>query len=208
MTRSSIVRATWLAMTLASASGVLLSAPAASAQTQRDAAAEAYIQTEASRGLAILKAGRETAEFPAFIDQAADVPRISRFVLGKYARSVDPAKYQSFAAAFRVYADGVFESRFAEYRNGVLKVTGSTVRKPGDVVVASEVTGAGAPEPVAWRVISAGGGWKIVDVQVAGVWLAITEQQDFVSTLDNNRGDLGVLTRQLQSQNSAGRSRS
>ncbi|HQT52523.1 MAG TPA: ABC transporter substrate-binding protein, partial [Phenylobacterium sp.] len=31
-----------------------------------------------------------------------------------------------------------------------------------------------------------------------GVWLAITQQQDFVSTIDNAGGDISVLIAQLQ----------
>jgi phospholipid transport system substrate-binding protein len=60
---------------------------------------------------------------------------------------------------------------------------------------------------VAWRVIGTGGGWKVVDVQLKGVWLAITEQQDFVSTIDNAHGDISVLIARLQrdTQKPAGR---
>jgi phospholipid transport system substrate-binding protein len=51
---------------------------------------------------------------------------------------------------------------------------------------------------VNWRVLRGSAGWRVVDVQVAGVWLAITEQQDFVSTLDNHGGDINVLISQLR----------
>ena len=37
----------------------------------------------------------------------------------------------------------------------------------------------------------------MVDVQVKGVWLAITQQQDFVSTIDNHGGNIDVLIKQL-----------
>jgi phospholipid transport system substrate-binding protein len=46
-------------------------------------------------------------------------------------------------------------------------------------------------------VLNDGSGWKVVDVQVSGVWLAITQQQDFVSTIDNNGGKVDVLIAQL-----------
>jgi phospholipid transport system substrate-binding protein len=49
-------------------------------------------------------------------------------------------------------------------------------------------------------VLGESGGWRVVDVQVAGVWLAITEQQDFVSTIDNAGGNVDVLIAQLQKQ--------
>jgi phospholipid transport system substrate-binding protein len=57
---------------------------------------------------------------------------------------------------------------------------------------------------VNWRVIRGPNGYRAVDVQVAGVWLAITEQQDFVSTLDNHNGDINVLINQLRRQSGGG----
>jgi phospholipid transport system substrate-binding protein len=37
-------------------------------------------------------------------------------------------------------------------------------------------------------------------VQVSGIWLAITQQQDFVSTIDNAGGNVDVLIGQLEKQ--------
>ena len=78
-------------------------------------------------------------------------------------------------------------------------VTGSQVRKPGDVIVVTAFTGAENSQPIdlAWRVLGGGSNWKIVDVQVKGVWLAITQQQDFISTIDNHGGNVDVLINQL-----------
>jgi phospholipid transport system substrate-binding protein len=68
------------------------------------------------------------------------------------------------------------------------------------VVVNTTISGGQLDQPVAvaWRVLGAQGSWKVVDVQFKGVWLAITQQQDFVSTIDNAKGDVGVLIAQLQ----------
>ncbi len=177
------------------------------AQSVRDASAEAFVQREAQRALQILQGGDPTpakkAEFRAFVDQVADVPRITGFVLGKYRRTATPAQYQDFAQAFRQYANGVYESRLGQYSGQGLKVTGSIVKSPGDVIVSSVITGdrTGKTSNVDWRVLkSSDGRWRVVDVEVQGVWLAITEQQDFVSTLDNSRGDIASLARQLRSQ--------
>ncbi|MDB5433037.1 MAG: hypothetical protein JWP35_4153 [Caulobacter sp.] len=182
-----------------------LAAPARAAAA-RDASAEAFVQTEASRALTIL-AGKasvaaKTQAFRAFVDQVADVPRITNFVLGKYARSITPAQRGQFAPLFREYASNVYESRLGEYRGEKLRVTGSVIRQPGDVVVESEVYGGQLRSPVVvkWRVSKAGAGWKVIDVQVAGVWLAITQQQDFVSTIDNAGGNVDVLINQLRQQ--------
>ncbi len=186
---------------------VALSATPAFAEAERDAQAEAFVANEASRALTILNQGGATAqkkaEFRAFIDQVADVPRITDFVLGKYLRTISPQQHQAFAQAFRLYANGVYESRLGQYHGERLRVTGSIVRAPGDVVVTSQIVGGQVTTPteVKWRVIrGADGRYRAVDVSIEGVWLAITEQQDFVSTLDNHHGDINVLIGQLRSQ--------
>lgn len=201
----SFARSSALLLALCAAPATLVvsaAAPAAAQSSARDASAEAFVQTEANAALNILRSGNVGAEkqqFRAFVDRVADVPRVSRFVLGKYARSATPAQMAEFDEVFRAYANGVYESRLGQYGGQGLKVTGSIVRKPGDVVVQSQITGPKA-QVVQWRVVQSGGGWRVVDVNVAGVWLALTQQQDFVSTLDNNRGDINVLIRQLRSQ--------
>jgi phospholipid transport system substrate-binding protein len=187
-----------------------VSTPAAAQATRQHAAptAEAFVQSEANRALAILRDSSMSVsvkkqEFYSFINQVADVPKITEFVLGRYRRGLTPAQYSAFADAFRAYADSVYESRLSDYHGQGLQVTGSISRSPDDAVVTSVITGAGASgasSVVNWRVLRGDDGrWHVVDVQAQGVWLAIVEQQDFASTLANHNGDIAVLTRQLQS---------
>jgi phospholipid transport system substrate-binding protein len=199
-----------LALTLGLAAFVL---PAASsAQGARDAGAEQFVQTEAQKVISVLangslSAAQKNASFHQLIDQVADVPRITTFVLGKYARTITPAQSAKFSAVFRTYAEGVYQNRLNDYHGETLKVTGSVARKPGDVIVSTVVTGGQVdkPLPVSWRVLGGGSSWKVVDVQVQGVWLAITQQQDFVSTIDNAGGNIDVLIAQLQRGRPAGK---
>ena len=208
---------------LAAALAVAVAAPLgmatlpASAQAVRghgDASAEAFVQAEASKGVAILNdrslsVGAKKQAFYGFVNQTADVPRITSFVLGRYRRQVSPAQYRQFAEVFRQYADSVYEGRLGDYHGEKLQVTGSLVRAPGDVVVSSLVTGGdfkGQPV-VNWRVLKGADGWKIVDVQAQGVWLAVVEQQDFTSTLANANGDINVLINQLRTQAAGGAAR-
>lgn len=175
------------------------------AQASRDAQAEQFVQTKAQRVITVLADSKQSvaqkkATFHAAIDELADVPKITNFVLGKYARTITPEQRARFVPAFRTYAEGVYQNRIDDYHGEVLKVTGSTVRKPGDVIVNTTISGGqiGQPLPVSWRVMGGGANWKVVDVQFKGVWLAITQQQDFVSTIDNAGGKIDVLISQLQ----------
>ena len=180
---------------------------AALAQAPRDAGAEQFVQSQAQRVISILSdKGRPTAEkirvFRGIVDEIADVPRITGFVLGKYARTITPAQHDHFARVFREFAQNVYEGRLGDFHGETVKVTGSVVRKPGDVVVATTISGGKLDRPVqaSWRVLGSGSSWKVVDVQVSGIWLAITQQQDFVSTIDNAGGNIDVLIAQLEKQ--------
>ena len=135
------------------------------------------------------------------VDQIADFRKISSFVLGKYARVLTPAQRQRFEVAFKTYAQRLFQTQMASFKGDQLKVTGSAVRAPGDSVVTTLVTGdkSAGPLVVSWRVLGAGAGFKVVDVQTRGVWLAITLQQDFVSTIDNAGGSVEALIQRLES---------
>jgi phospholipid transport system substrate-binding protein len=171
----------------------------------RDPGAEAFVQTKAQRVISVLaNKGMPDAQkkqvFHQAVDELADVPRITNFVLGKYARTITPDQRARFTPVFRTYAENVYQNRIDDYRGEQLKVTGSVVRKPGDVIVNTTISGGQitTPLPVAWRVLGGGQNWKVVDVQFKGIWLAITQQQDFVSTIDNAGGNIDVLINQLQ----------
>ena len=203
-----------LAMALAAAPlGATVLAPApAMAQRARDASAEAFVQAQAQRAIAILanrslSRPQKAAQFRAFVDQVVDVPRVTTFVLGKYARIASPAQRAQFAQVFRAYATGVYENRLGDYGGERVQVTGSAVRRPGDVVVTTLISGGdlSRPETVRWRLVRSGPNWRIVDVEVRGVYLAVTQQADFTSTLDNAGGDINVLINQLRRQTSARR---
>lgn len=182
-----------------------IASPALAQGGARDLGAEQFVQARAQKIIGVLadkglSNAQKNAAFHQAVDELADVPRITNFVLGKYARTITPEQKARFSTAFRAYAEGVYQNRLGDYHGETLKVTGSVVRKPGDVIVNTVVAGGqvGKPLPVAWRVLGSGGTWKVVDVQVSGVWLAITQQQDFVSTIDNAGGNIDVLISQLQ----------
>lgn len=183
----------------------LLTPAVALARVTRDAVAEQFVQTEGQKALAVvtnkaLTPPARDAAFRQMIDQLADFQRISGFVLGKYARVIAPAQRQRFNAVFKGYAQRLFQTHLTAFKGNQLKVTGSVVRGPGDTVVNTVVSGdpKSGPLPVAWRILGGPGTYKAVDVQTRGVWLAITLQQDFVSTIDNAGGNVDALITRLE----------
>ena len=173
-----------------------------------DEGAEAFVSTHANEALSILSdASMPLAEkkehFRALVDEIADVPRVTRFVLGRYARDADPAEMEEFSEVFRDYAIGVYENRLGDYAGETLHVTGSTDRNERDVIVHTEIEG-GAQEdelPVNWRVLTGDdGSRKVVDVEVYGVWLAINQREEIVGIIQANNGSIAAASRSLREQ--------
>jgi phospholipid transport system substrate-binding protein len=174
------------------------------AHAARSAEAEVFVASEGQKVLALLgdrglsEAVRQS-RLAASMDALADFNRISAFVLGRHARTLTPVQRQRFNQVFRAHVQRVFLKQLVAYRGGQLRVTGSAARSPTDAVINSLVRVGSTDEAVNWRVLGAPGALKVVDVQAKGVWLAITLQQDFVSTIDNAGGDVEVLVRKLES---------
>jgi phospholipid transport system substrate-binding protein len=194
------IRLTRRGLVLAAGALALSSAPAL-AQGAHDPSAEQFVQSAAQKTLGILRqpatAQRDHA-FAQAVDELVDLSKISGFVLGKYGRTITPEQRARFDTAFRRYAESVYEKRLMDYRHSTLKVTSSQTRKPGEVIVHAQLSGGDSPLETSWRVIGGGGAWKIIDLEFEGVWLGITQQQDFVSTVDNAGGDVNVLISQLE----------
>lgn len=180
----------------------------ASAAAYADTAAETFVTQKANEALQILNESDiplqdKKARFRALVDEVADVPRITRFVLGRYSRGLDQAELAAFSEAFRSYAIGVYEERLGDYAGETLEVTGSTERAPGDVVVHTQIAGGnqGEPLPVNWRVLTNDAGeMRVVDVEVYGVWLAINQREEIVGIIENNRGQVAAATQALRSK--------
>ena len=166
--------------------------------------AETFVQQSVNRGVALLTdkalpSDQRRAQVEDLLGTIMNTRRLALFCLGKVAATAPPADVDAFATAFRAYSERVYRDRLNDYRGEAVKVTGSTVRKPGDVIVHTQISGGQLKEPVlvSWRVLGGEGSWRVVDVEFKGVWLAIAQQQDFVSTLDNAHGDIDVLISKL-----------
>nr|QQZ51477.1 ABC transporter substrate-binding protein [Phenylobacterium glaciei] len=190
------------AVALAGMAAAAMAQPAAR-RSARDLQAEAFVEVQAQKVLSVLadrglSLAQKQQAFRKLIDQIADVPKITNFVLGKYARTITPAQRAKFNTVFRAYAESVYQSRISEFRARPCGSADRSLGRPATWWSTPWSWGGRDPIPVSWRVLGSGAAWKIVDVQIRGVWLAITQQQDFVSTIDNAGGDIGVLIAQLQ----------
>jgi len=172
----------------------------------RDQGAEQFVQTQGQRLISILADKSQAlpdkmVAFRAAVDDIADVPEITTFVLGKYARSITPAQMQEFAPLFEDYVQNMFLQHLGDFHADTLTVQSSAARVPGEVLVKTTLTGPNAkPTELSWRVVGSGSSWKLIDVEISGGSLAFFLRNDFVSTIDDQEGDIGALISRLQQE--------
>jgi phospholipid transport system substrate-binding protein len=167
--------------------------------------AESFVADNVHNGFDILNdkaasAAQRKERFAAFLLGLTDVKRVAIFLLGKYAAAATPADTDAYYAAYQDYILAVYQSYFAQYAGQTLKVLDSRERAPQDFVVrTSMVGGSNAPMEIDFRVRTDGAKPVLVDLSVAGVWLALAQRDQFTSVLAQNNGDIKALTAHLRS---------
>jgi phospholipid transport system substrate-binding protein len=170
-----------------------------------DDGARAFTQTLIDQGFAILRDTRQdkaarVGRFNAFILAHMDARKTALFTLGHYRRGAPDGVVEPFVAAFTDYSTAIYGAHLVDYSAATLRVTGDLPNKPGDVTVTTLAEGGGLREPlrIAFRLASVGGTYKIIDVQVEGIWLSVEQREQFASALAQNRGDIASLTAALK----------
>jgi phospholipid transport system substrate-binding protein len=123
-----------------------------------------------------------------------DCPGIARFVLGRYWRTASEEEQQEFVKLFEDYVVFVYTARLSNFGGEALKVRGS--RSDGDgVIVSTDVVSPGTASPmrIDWRLVTGNGAYKISDVIVEGVSMAVTQRSEFASVVQRNGGQVRGL---------------
>lgn len=197
---------------VATAASMLLAGAQASAQNAVPGAT-AFIDALAQRAIEGLTAkdidnADRAARFRALFTETFDVATIGRFALGTPWRTASESDRAEYLKAFEDFIVATYATRFADYGGEAIRTTGSRRGDDNEVFVASEfVRAQGAPVRVSWRLRPNGNSWRIIDVIIEDVSMAITQRDDFSATIQRNGGRLSALIEALRSKtNTAGRS--
>lgn len=171
-----------------------------------DTKTEKYVELNANEVLAtlndpMLDSAARTETFSTYMDQFADLRRVSRFVLGKYARRLSKDEFETFSDAFRDYMLVVYEVELDRYRGEEVVVLGSeTVPNPRRVIIDVNTIipqENGDPFKLDWRVLEHEGEYKVIDVGLRfdgqHIWLGIYTQDQFTNLLGQNGGNVQAL---------------
>ena len=151
-----------------------------------------------------LSGEEEQARFRRLLEQYFDLAAIGRFTVGRgYWAAASADQQQEFLSLYETQLTDMYARRFQQYSGEQFTVTGQRNDGEGDPVVDSEVhrPGRRAPVAVQWRVHPANGGFRVVDVMIAGISMAATDRQEFAAVIQRRGGSLQALIDALKAEN-------
>src|SRR5438552_18721071 len=142
---------------------------------------------------------QRVARFHELFREDFDVPGIARFVLGRYWKTATPEQQEEFVKLFEDYIALVYSSQLAAYSGETLRVTGSRPGAEGAIVASEIVRPTGAPPvKVEWHLTDRNGAYKINDVSVDGISMAVTQRSEFAAVIQRSGGQVQGLITQLR----------
>jgi phospholipid transport system substrate-binding protein len=130
---------------------------------------------------------------------SVEVEAIKRFVLGKYWRRASAEERAEYRVLFEDYIVATYAGRINDYGGETLKLDGARLERPGLALVNSQVIRLkGPPVAVDWRLHHGEDGWRIIDIIIQGISLAITQRAEFSSVIRDSGGQVEGLLAKLR----------
>lgn len=140
--------------------------------------------------------------FEKLFNDALDLNFIGQFVLGRYWRTSDNEQKKAFINAYRELNIQTWSRRFDEFKGKNFVFNGtSPSNSANQIFVNSSVPmDQGAPAKVVWRVKQNGDKFKIVDIIIENVSLAITARNEYTAYIKSAPGGVNDLIKDLQNK--------
>jgi len=139
-------------------------------------------------------------KFVALMDRYFEMDVVSRFVLGRYWRSISQEEISDFATLLQNYLALNYANQFKEL-NGEQFVVGNETQNNKDTFVNSQfVRPDGPPVSIVWRMREFDNEFKIIDVSIEGLSMGITQRDEFTSVIQQNGDDVSALTKALKAK--------
>ena len=172
---------------------LMTSIPMASAGHNQIESAEALVSTAAED-----ISQTENSQVADAVLEHIDTRAIANFTLGRHGRTIPAADKARFVAAFEDFLRRQIETNVDQFKGIEVEVVDTAARNARDAIVTTELHGGAAvPLKVRWRVIERKGAWSVVDLEVAGIWLAIEQRAQVASILSRPGADIDDVIAQF-----------
>jgi phospholipid transport system substrate-binding protein len=173
---------------------------AVSAMPRRAAADEApvaFIGALGNQAVSVIRSdmplASKAAYFRRMIHQDFDLTGVCRFVLGPYWRVASPAEQHKFRNLFADRLVRFYGRQLAQIGGGDFAVSGSRPSAEGVIVTSRIIRSQGAPIIVDWRLGVTNGVYKIRDVAIDGVSMALAQRSQVATLIARMGGQFGTV---------------
>jgi len=197
------VLATSLALAAAAPAAVATTPAAAPDVLVRDISNEVLDNIRADKQLAAGDPARVQKLVDEKILPYTDFTRMTQLAVGRGWRQASPEQRQLLVTEFRTLLMRVYSGALSQVRDHKVELKPFRGQASDtDVIVRSSlVASRGEPIPLDYRLMKTEAGWKIYDVNVAGVWLVENYRTQFAQAI--NAGGVDGLIKQLADRNRA-----
>ena len=150
------------------------------------------LANEGVKGIALRK------RFAALLNRYVNLRGIANFALGPYQKKMPAGAKNEFYTLFSNYAAALFVYYVDDFKGSDLKIISTSQQGNYITITSAIVQKGGGREQVKWRLIPAGGGYKISDINIKGVWLTIATKKRFSDVLNKSKGDFDALFAELR----------
>jgi len=177
----------------------------AEASAPDPAAATAFVSSLVQRAMSVagnlaISSDKRESTLRELVGEAFDLGYIGRYVLGARWQTLGAAEREAYDRAFGEFIMKLYVGRLARLSGYELQIGDAEILTNAniqDVLVASTATQLdGYSLRLDWRVRSADGRLRIIDIMVDGVSLAKTQRDEVGSVLQ--AGDIGLLIAKLR----------
>ncbi len=127
---------------------------------------------------------KREAVLAGILSQGFDLPLIARFVLGRYWRPATPDQRDSYVELYGKFVVKSYSKNLGGFAGSSFDVVGAEPIGKSDVLVTTILhRKSGSPFKTGWRVRLIDDKYKIIDVIVEGISMAVTQRQEFASVL-------------------------
>lgn len=177
------------ALVVGSAGGVI--AVPASAQVVTSDPSQ-FVQTLSDTAFSTLRTGDKAGarvKFKTLLRQYFAVDQIGDRLIRRWRPTITPAQYAAYKSALPDYLIGTYADRLYDYSTAKVTVVRAQSSGSNAAVLTRITRPGGSPNTATWTVENSSGGYRVTNLTVAGINLAVTQAADFDSYVQRNGFD-------------------
>ncbi len=169
--------------------------------------AENFVKKVTTEGIeeiinADVSQAQKNERFEKLFNEYLDLDYIGKFVLGRYWKTADEKQRADFLEVYREFNVKTWSKRFDEFKGKHFDFEGTTPsNSEGQIFVNTSVQmKEGAPAKVVWRVKEQNKTFKIVDIIIENVSLAITARNEYTAFIKQAPNGVDDLIKDLKAK--------